>query len=193
MSHRDPPLPEWFWKAPAGTCRWCNEPTLYPEGHKRAGEVNTRRNWHDGCVGHYRITKFGEDQRRYVRKADGGLCRACGWDVTKAVGYRRTPRVLWLPPNVEVRGAYPWTSFQSRKDWVQACQLERDYRDWQADHIVPLWSVDRDAPDALRFWGPENLQLLCGDCHKAKSAREAKARAGRSRAAGTDDLFRGAA
>lgn len=47
----------------------------------------------------------------------------------------------------------------------------------ELDHVRPLWSVDRDAPDAWKFWTLENLQLLGTPCHKIKTAREAKVRA----------------
>jgi 5-methylcytosine-specific restriction protein A len=38
------------------------------------------------------------------------------------------------------------------------------------DHIVPLWAGGSDED--------ENKQLLCDPCHDAKTAREAKERAG---------------
>jgi len=54
---------------------------------------------------------------------------------------------------------------------------------WCADHVVPLWSVDRNAENAFRYWTLENLQTLCESCHKAKTAREAAERAAIRRAA----------
>jgi 5-methylcytosine-specific restriction endonuclease McrA len=42
----------------------------------------------------------------------------------------------------------------------------------QLDHVVP---VSEGGPE----WEISNLQLLCGICHKAKSARETRARARR--------------
>lgn len=47
----------------------------------------------------------------------------------------------------------------------------------EIDHVVPLWSVDRQAPEAAKYWTVENLQLLGQPCHKKKSALEAKQRA----------------
>ena len=40
----------------------------------------------------------------------------------------------------------------------------------EVDHIVPLWNGGTDYES--------NKELLCRDCHRAKSAREAKQRAG---------------
>lgn len=45
------------------------------------------------------------------------------------------------------------------------------------DHVRPLWSLDDTERAELRWWMPSNLQLLCGTCHKAKTAAEAAERA----------------
>lgn len=55
----------------------------------------------------------------------------------------------------------------------------------ELDHVIPLWSVDRTAPDAWKNWTFANLQLLGVSCHKKKTAREAKARAKTKRLNGT--------
>lgn len=57
--------------------------------------------------------------------------------------------------------------------------------DAQIDHIIPLWRVDRSKPFAeiIAYWRLGNLQILCGDCHKAKTAREAGERAAMKREA----------
>jgi 5-methylcytosine-specific restriction endonuclease McrA len=48
---------------------------------------------------------------------------------------------------------------------------------WQVDHVFPLWT----AAGEIAFWGLCNLQTLCGLCHKAKNAKEAKQRAKEAR------------
>lgn len=50
---------------------------------------------------------------------------------------------------------------------------------WEADHIVPLRSLDRDLPrqEILAFWCLDNLQTLCPEHHKEKNAREGRQRA----------------
>lgn len=51
---------------------------------------------------------------------------------------------------------------------------------WHAEHIFPLWLVDRAAwPACLHYWTIGNLQTLCTkpECHPKKTATEAAARA----------------
>lgn len=50
-------------------------------------------------------------------------------------------------------------------------------RDWQADHIVPLYK----APREWYYWSLSNVQTLCLDCHGEKCRQEAKERAGAPR------------
>lgn len=47
----------------------------------------------------------------------------------------------------------------------------------ELEHIRPLWSLDDRERLELKWWLPFNLQLLCRDCHRAKTAREATERA----------------
>lgn len=48
----------------------------------------------------------------------------------------------------------------------------------QVDHVIPLWKIVGMEPHAARkFFGPTNLQLLCGPCHTEKTSREAAERA----------------
>lgn len=55
----------------------------------------------------------------------------------------------------------------------QGCNLVFDYYEddgWQADHIVPLYHASRIGD--WTAWDPENLQLLCEDCHKDKTQED---------------------
>lgn len=47
----------------------------------------------------------------------------------------------------------------------------------EVEHVRPLWSLTEEERTRLRWWLPFNLQLLCEACHRAKSRREAAARA----------------
>ncbi len=157
-------------RTPKGFCVWC--------GSRVEGR---RRTWcSDACVDEYRIANFAGDAQKAVFRRDHGVCAGCGVD-TKLTGKwrrKRFPRGFgfgWYPegPVTEV-------------EYVPA--------EWEADHVVPLWSVDRDAPDAFRYWSLSNIQTLCVRCHKAKTKREAAARAARARPANVQtDLFPDAA
>jgi hypothetical protein len=59
------------------------------------------------------------------------------------------------------------------------CGGEREPEDYgvELDHRRPLWSLDEAERLELWWWLPGNLQLLGPRCHRAKTAREATARA----------------
>lgn len=48
----------------------------------------------------------------------------------------------------------------------------------ELEHIRPLWSLSDEERRDLKWWLPFNLQLLCRECHAAKTAREARERFG---------------
>jgi 5-methylcytosine-specific restriction protein A len=149
-----------------GLCVWC--------GGKLEGR---RRSWcSDECVTEYRVANFAGDAVRAVRARDHGVCAGCGLDTKTVIKWRQS-------------GEY---HFYGQPPDGPVTPVEWHFTEWHADHIVPLWSVDRSAPDAFRYWTLDNLQTLCAPCHKAKSKSEAAARA-RGRAANaavrTPDLF----
>lgn len=105
-----------------------------------------------------------------------GICVWCA---------RAVERGRW---HKECQRAYHIARFS--KDAIQAC-FERDagvcakcgwgsspqhINEWYADHITPLWRVDREHPKAFWFWTIGNLQTLCRACHKKKTAEEATLR-----------------
>lgn len=51
--------------------------------------------------------------------------------------------------------------------YCAACGKKHPYNnnDWQADHILPLFMAFGDPA----FWEPENVVILCLECHKHKS------------------------
>ena len=145
-----------------GVCRWCGLIVFHDKGAK-AGEPNRRRAWHTACVDEYKLHAWAAEQEKFVRKRDGGRCAAC----------RERPK-KW------VRAKYESTDRATRGRYVRikrACALE-------LDHLTPLWSVaNLPAHERRAFFGPSNLQLLCPDCHRAKTTREAAERAGLRRKA----------
>lgn len=81
---------------------------------------------------------------------------------------------------------------------VQAAHLRLTYegcfecgvltRQTEVDHIKPLWSLEPHERRELKWWLPFNLQLLCDECHKAKTKREAAVRAALRRGQAGDPL-----
>ena len=57
------------------------------------------------------------------------------------------------------------------RDWMTCRACGRITDKPQCDHIIPLWNGGADAMS--------NLQTLCDQCHDAKTATEAAARAKR--------------
>ncbi len=157
--HRKPPLrPSLYTQLPWGTCRWCAGPIL-----KIDGSQDRRRRWHRECLDEY----FGlTDQvtiRNNVNDRDMGRCADCGeffgfWDSYGEID-GQCP-VGWLP-----------------EAWGRFIRVNYLVRGIEVDHIVPLWlSAGLGAEARLQFFLMANLQSLCGPCHKAKSAAEARER-----------------
>lgn len=128
-----------------------------------------------------------------------GHCRVCGRPVYR-LGWHRDlwgsgPNArarwhaacvaawkLWVAPNTQLRML---GRLQGRRCAETGTRLLRDA---EADHRVPLvrvWREERDRPwpDLLAYWGFPNLQALNAPAHRAKSAREASARAAQRLAA----------
>lgn len=169
-------------------CVWCGFRVWHHSG-KRKGEPNKRSHWHKDCLYDFRLHSRLEEQRDFVIERDGERCGNCGDAPMKWLRgpiitvYRQTPGFghvakvgtdEWLTLVSAWRRENPSPQYQDI-DRVSALEL---------DHRIPLWSV-ADLPDdeRRRFFGPENLWMLCPACHKAKSRREAAQRAALKRAA----------
>jgi hypothetical protein len=157
-----------------GTCSLCAGPIL-----NAGGEINRRRSWHAECVALWFIATSSAAARAAVERRDAGRCAGCG----------STPESRPASPCRSMRidspgllGAYRrW--FFGHDDAPAGTSLGDaatliEWRDaWYADHIEPLWRVDRAQPGAFRFWTIANLQTLCTGCHAEKTRREAGERA----------------
>jgi hypothetical protein len=148
-----------------GTCCFCGEKIVNPDG-----TPNERRTWHQQCADVWTIANQSSRFRDAVFARDHGVCRECGLDTQVPSNWRaersRGYSVNGIAWNLDGDGRYPFM-------WVHWIMIVN----WHADHVVPLWSVDRDDPDAFRFWTLENAQTLCDEHHAIKTAREAKQRA----------------
>lgn len=165
---------------PKGTCRLCGKAIL-----KDDGSPDTRKNWHRACVWDWKIATSSASARDALLTRDGGRCADCG-----IVCYRAEPGPKWAPTypaDYVFVGAVRVEHWCTRVNWVEV-------RAWHGDHDIPLWSVDKSAPGALRYWMLDNLVTRCEPCHKEKSAAETTQRAKekriRDKAAGVVKLKR---
>ncbi len=118
------------------------------ESGGKRGAIDRRRRWHPACAHAYDATHPRELRRR-VQRRDGGVCANCRVD-TNALRRSLKGRGSWA--RMRALGFAPRRSL------------------WELDHVVPL--ID-GGTHAL-----SNLQTLCVPCHRAKSAREQRERAG---------------
>ena len=148
MKHRRPPLPHW--KALKGTCRWCGDPVLKPDG-----SASVRR-WHPACVTAYKIAAWPAEARKAVWVKNGGVCQGCGLDLAAEALKISQDRYGEHHRNIgDLRTTMP--------SWAPK---------WQCDHIVELVDSDRNPA----HWSVANMQVLCCACHAAKSAASRRAR-----------------
>jgi 5-methylcytosine-specific restriction endonuclease McrA len=108
--------------------------------------------------------------------APKGYCRFCGEIILKADGTQRT-RAHWHQECVEQYKLIYWPANTSkavrRRDKGKCAKCGAKDGDWQVDHIKPLV----EAQGRVEYWLLDNLQTLCTECHKEKTALEAKMRA----------------
>lgn len=147
---RRPPAP--YPRAPRGTCKFCGDVILKPNG-----ERDPRRSWHRGdrgdrnCLGEYMARDPGL-QRRRIWKRDGGVCAECG---------RLCAGLGELTIEDYERAIY-------RVKGLQRQPRDGTRHGWHADHRIPLEDGGRHTDD--------NVQTLCIPCHRTKTAQENKRR-----------------
>jgi 5-methylcytosine-specific restriction endonuclease McrA len=156
-----------------GWCKWCGLEIIDP----KTDATSRRRKWHPECVEAYKLT-WPAVWRAEVWKKDAGQCQLCGRACGRWVKWGAGPpmsrkaaaevmqnlRALGRPLD---RGSFVHEKF-SHVHFIEIyC--------WNADHVQPL----ADGGE----WTLDNGQVACCDCHKAKTGREATARAARRRAA----------
>ena len=109
----------------------------------------------------------------FRKSVEPGCCRWCGLPIDKA----QEPRAqCWHKACVKEYRIIAFPDFgkeacAERSGYKCAiCGQEFDHiQVWhqcELDHIIPLAICPRE----LRYWGLENLQILCHDCHARKTA-----------------------
>lgn len=153
--------------APRGTCRWCGESILKPDG-----TVNTRARWHNprgrtegNCYYRFRreVWDFHYQTRAYHRNRDRGVCGACGLDTVDFL--KQVQRQAEDDPCEYVTMRFLLKELGFDVHWRRSRPTM-----WHVDHVVPLKDGGRHVP--------ENTWTLCVPCHKAKTAEESRRRAG---------------
>lgn len=76
--------------------------------------------------------------------------------------------------NLATSPRYAWSELRKQADCCWQCRARG--RALEVEHVRPLWSLTPSERLELKWWLPFNLQLLCRDCHRAKTAREARER-----------------
>lgn len=164
-SVRQPPR-TYSYTTGGGVCRWCEEPIL------RAGVQLKRTRWHTGCLKVWMIATSSAAAREACLERDRGVCKSCGFECEAPSNMKAVKTRAGVDFDLSfdrhgidaTRTPYNRIKFVPRRPWI-------------ADHIVPLWSVDRTDPEAFRYWQLDNLQTLCQVCSDAKTAEEAGMRA----------------
>jgi hypothetical protein len=167
-------------------CVWCGDRIIIPDGKKGAGGPNMRAQWHPECVHDYNLHSRLETQFRHIEERDGLKCAwpDCGsaperWHSPRIdVGYSEGPEMPWTGRRAGKRYWDALFAFR-REHWHRVVYWDVDRRTaLQLDHRVPLWSVAHLPDDERRrYFGPDNLWLLCPEHHKAKTREEAAQRA----------------
>lgn len=150
-------------RAPRGWCRWCGEKLLRGDGRldKRRNYCYPDREGRD-CVSAWNRSRTFQP-RTAVRHRAGKVgnvlaCVDCGLVV-------------------EERRDGQWVEL-----WREHATYDNERWRWIIDPAHPEWEADHDVP--LEDGGEhtlENLRCRCVPCHRAKTAREAVARAARRR------------
>jgi hypothetical protein len=206
---RAPPLPPWFHKpAKGGQCRWCGKLDLPGKRRSWCSDdclaiyfmVTGKAGawWSDFILKkHDYACGACFTPLRCMRASAPHVIDPNDAKVKRLLGYRD-----FMPDGHRVKhdGARPWTrgpgiarepdgpfSVLCREHWAinwqqiggWFCPVDAGTIEYQVDHIVPLWSLDRSLPwdSLIHYWLPGNLWPLCTRCHKAKTKREARQRA----------------
>ncbi len=165
-----------FADAEPGHCRLCGVAIL-----RKDGQPARNRRWCDSHQLEAKVIGQPIRARAAVFQRDRGICRDCGLDCTSY----ETPLLnmlgdpIWPEQNYRVQinreRALEWCD-RALKASNMVAIWPIDLGDWHVDHARALHTVDRDDPDAWKYWTLENLRTRCPECHKAKTAQEAKDR-----------------
>ncbi len=157
---RRPPRPP-GWKAERGWCTFCAGKILEWNGYRWIWRH--RKGWHLECLRAWFVCSNPIFARAMVFRRDRGICADCGENTIQAWSEDWLHEIL---AEIDLIHERPQDGFALP-----------NLGPWELDHEYPLWLVDRQQADALKYWSINNLATRCCICHKAKTAREAQNRA----------------
>lgn len=140
---------------PTGYCRWCKGPIR-----------NSRRLTFccEECVHHHKLRSNPNYLRRCVLRRDKGICKQCGLDA-----HTLRSQLMRRVRKEGIVSVYDWSVAHGFTGCVSLSR-RRVFKLWQADHIRPV-------AQGGGLCGLENIQTLCVPCHRARTAKQATARA----------------
>jgi hypothetical protein len=114
-----------------------------------------------------------------------GTCRWCNEPILELTPTGRTSTSRWH------KGCLDQYLFMTRPKVYRRAIFKRDmgvcqtcgwkhtsiHSNWELDHITPLVESRGLEEIDYSFWQEGNLQVLCSECHKEKTSREATVRA----------------
>jgi 5-methylcytosine-specific restriction endonuclease McrA len=118
---RNAPMPEWFYSAPYGRCRWCNKP-IYQKGSRK---INKRRRWHDECLHDCLIITDPKYLKREVKKRDKGVCAKC----KKKCTYRWEWNPDHIKPLVEAKGRIEYWQIDNVQTLCVRCHKKKTIKE----------------------------------------------------------------
>lgn len=142
-SHRYGPAPI-HWNSPKGICKWCGCCIQTEKGKPRY------IGWHPECVKEFQSLFWPNETRKLLMKSRGRKCEICGIELSLHRKLRKGPDGKKIPdPN--------WPKASKNRFMMRPVA--------EHHHIIPLVDYQHTAEDPWAAWRPENLILLCHDCH----------------------------
>ena len=114
----------------------------------------------------------------YYDTAPAGDCRYCGQPIYKKDG-KINLRAGWHKDCVEEYKLIYWVKETRKAVWKRdrghcaGCGTKCGLKGWEMDHHKPLYEANGD----ITYWHLSNCTTKCHACHKAKTSKEATARA----------------
>jgi 5-methylcytosine-specific restriction endonuclease McrA len=132
-------------------CKWCGDKVPKP-----------RRDWcSEACVKEFNLLSMLD---RLIYQRDGGKCRGCGLDFGKLQRIDNAYRGFCHEWDGILRALdRPTPYYWYRGIWEQMGLADRRGHLWEIDHIRPMSLGGLTHPD--------NLRLLCIECHKAETKK----------------------